>query len=119
MAKLSHYEQAAALVRAEIDDLRREGHNLRALQLGAALAVLTGESDTLKLVGKQRAAEPGTVFGLKVVHDPRLPKDVVVLRQPSQTCTYPACNCPFDHPGKEGWCARGFATGRGEVASEG
>jgi len=25
-------------------------------------------------------------------------------------CCYPDCNCPFDHPGTPGWCARGLAT---------
>lgn len=23
-------------------------------------------------------------------------------------CNYPHCHCPFDHPGTEGWCAKGL-----------
>jgi hypothetical protein len=28
----------------------------------------------------------------------------------AKKCIYPDCNCPFDHPGTKGWCARGLAT---------
>lgn len=27
----------------------------------------------------------------------------------AESCGYPNCNCPFDHPGTAGWCARGLS----------
>lgn len=31
--------------------------------------------------------------------------------EPEAHCTYPHCNCPFDAPAEQNWCARGLKKG--------
>lgn len=64
------------------------------------------------LNGINPAGFVATPFGAK--GEPFDPPEVVLPPNcglpPTPSCSYPECNCPFDHPGIKGWCARGHAT---------
>ena len=40
--------------------------------------------------------------------EPQWPSDATAATV-GEVCSYPDCNCPFDHPGTKDWCARGFS----------